>query len=213
MNTKIFASVAVATALISKAVNGQECVPPPGGKCLTLDQYEKIKEALRELDEIKKSEMKGDFLDEIIIIHDWDGRVYVNGGSLKPLRVKVTLGTIDRTLAVTLPTSVAYREKPPDPMFRLRIRAQGGILLPDIWKGGERMSFLDGGIGWDFFHIGPVNLDIYTGFSSAGPGIGLDISKNFGVRAGYSLIYRDFHSGVMVGSYFSFNLAKIFLNA
>lgn len=190
-------------------VYGQECVPPTGGKCLNQDQWEKVKEALSELDSIKKSEMTGEFQDSIKIISDWDGRVYVNGGDGKsgsPIRLNVRVGSINRTLALQLPVSVYYREKPPDPMFRIRIRAQGGLILPDLWKNtGDRTSFLDAGIGWDFFHLGPVNTYIHTGISSLGGGIGLDLTKNFGIFGGYTLVYRDFHSGVMLGTYFSFN--------
>lgn len=196
---------ALAASIVASSVQAQE-TPVTPQKCLTEDQYGKVVDALKELDSIKKSEMTGEFSEPIVIVHDWNGRVYVNGGDGKPLHLKVKVGTIDRTLAVQLPTSVFYREKPPDPMFRLRIRAQAGILLPDVWKkGADKTSFLDAGVGWDFFHLGPVNLAIHTGVSSAGAGLGVDLTKNWGLTAGYSLVYRDFHSGALVGTFFSFN--------
>lgn len=195
--------------LTSRNAYAEECVPPSGGKCLNDSQWSQVKEALKELDSIKKSEVSGQFLDSIEIVHDWDGRVYVNGGdgkTGKPIRMRVTLGTIDRTLSVTLPTNVYYRERPPDPMFRFRIRAQVGILLPNVWSGnGEKSSFMDAGVGWDFFHLGPVNLDVSTGISAVGAGVGFDFTKNWGIRAGYALTYRDFRSSAILGTYFSFN--------
>jgi hypothetical protein len=196
----------LAVLAVAASAHSQDAQPPDGKKCLTEDQYGKVVEAIKELDGIKKSEMTGEFSEPLVIVHDWDGRVYVNGGDGKPLYLKVKVGTVDRTLAVQLPTSVFYREKPPDPMFRLRIRAQAGVLLPDVWKkSADKASFLDAGIGWDFFHIGPVNLAVHTGVSSAGGLVGVDLTKNWGLAAGYSLVYRDFHSGALVGTFFSFN--------
>ena len=195
---------ALAASFIVSSVQAQEITAPQ--KCLTEDQYKKIVEAIKELDSIKKSEMIGEFSEPIVIVHDWNGRVYVNGGDGKPLHLKVKVGTVDRTLAVQLPASVFYREKPPDPMFRLRIRAQAGVILPDAWKkDADRASFLEAGIGWDFFHLGPFNTAIHTGVSSAGIGLGVDLTKNWGLTAGYSLVYRDFHPGALVGTFFSFN--------
>lgn len=202
----------IITFSILSSVRAEECVPPPGGKCLTEEQLNKVKEALKELDSIKKSEMKVDISRPVVIIRDWDGRVYVNGGEKKPVEMRVTVGTIDRTLAVEYPTVIYYRTKPPDPMFRLRIRAQAGALMPDVWKKKEDRSYVDGGVGFDFFHLGPLNLDLYAGILSLGPGLGLDITRNFGARVGYSLVYKDLHSAVFTGAYFSFNLWRRKLN-
>ena len=63
--------------------------------------------------------------------------------------------TIDRDLEMTLPIQIGYREEPSDPMFRLRIRAQAGILVPELVQTiqGQSESFWDAQVGFDFFHL------------------------------------------------------------
>lgn len=184
------------------------CVPPPGGKCLTADQYDQVKKALQELDDVHKSPATVTVEGPVVIIQDWQNRVYVNGGEKQPVRMKLKIGQyVDRDMAVTLETQVFYREKPPDPMFRLRIRAQAGLLAPQLLDAakGTKQNFFDAGVGFDFFHVGPVNLSANVGVFSSGGGLGLDLTKNFGVLAGYALAYDGWKSGVLAGVYFSFN--------
>ncbi len=197
-----------ALLLSSPALADEPCAPPPGGKCLTAEQYEQVKQALRELDDVHKSPAELKLTQPVIIVQDWQGRVYVNGGDKQPLPVKLKIGQyVDRDMAVTLETRVYYREKPPDPMFRLRIRAQAGILAPQLVTAvsKERQNFFDGGVGLDFFHLGPVNVSANVGVFSSGGGVGLDLTKNFGVLAGYALVYDGLKSSVLAGAYFSFN--------
>lgn len=208
MKLSLGAASILALVLSSGAASADECVPPPGGKCLTKEQLDQVKEALRELKSIHEAPAALELTEPIIIVHDWEGRVYVNGGDAKPLKMKLKLGdTIDRDLAATLPTQVYYRPKPPDPMFRLRIRAQAGLLVPQLVNSidGTAQRFWDAGIGWDFFHYDALNVSLYTGVNSSGGGIGYDITKNFGPYVGYSLVYDGFKSSVLTGIYFSFN--------
>lgn len=181
--------------------------PPPGGVCLTQEQKETLKKAVDELENIKNSKAEIKINDPIIIIRDFDNRVYINSGEQKPIKLKLKIGaTIDRDMELILPIQVHYREKPPDPMFRLRIRAQVGPLIPRIFDDLERADRgLDGSIGFDFFHIDSVNLSINTGIRSVGATPGLDLTKNFGIFGGYALIYDGFISNGLVGTYFSFN--------
>jgi len=184
------------------------CVPEPGGKCLTKDQFESVKKALVELDAIHKSPLTVTTSDSVAIVSDWDGRTYVNGGATKPLRFKVKIGdTVDRDVDVVLTSTVFYRPKPPDPMFRLRIRAQAGILAPELIRtvGGDKQSFWDCWMSFDFFHLGVVNLAVNAGVRSASAGPGLDLTRNFGITGGYAFTYDGFRSSVFAATYFSFN--------
>ena len=184
------------------------CVPPPGGKCLSAQQLDEVKKALVELDSIHKAPAVVTTPDTVVIVQDWDGRVYTNGGQTNPIRLHLKLGdTVDRDMALTLPTQVYVRPKPPEPMFRLRIRAQAGILVPQLVNSltGDKQAFWDAGIGWDFFHWKALNVAAYTGVRSVGGGLGLDITRNFGPYVGYSLIYDGLRSSVQTGIYFSFN--------
>ncbi len=195
--------------LFSNSVVAQdECVPPEGGRCLTKEQFEAVKRGLTELDMIHSSPAVLSTSDEIVIIHDWEGRVYTNSGSSNPMTFKLKLGeTVERDMAVTLPTKLYYRPKPPDPMFRLRIRAQVGLLIPELVQtiSGKKQSFWDGSLGLDFFHYKMLNFAVWTGVRSVGAGVGFDITKNFGPYLGYALRYDGFKSSVTLGTYMSFN--------
>lgn len=198
--------LALASHLLALPAFAQEdpACPPPWAVCLTEDEKRTVGDSLRELKEIKESEAKLEVKDEIVIIRDWEDRVYVNGGSGKPIRATLRIGsTVERDMEVQLPVRAYYREEPPDPMFRLRIRAQAGLLVPSVLD-----SFKDGwdaGVGWDFMHLGPANLSAYTGIRSAGGGLGLDLTKNFGPYVGYSFVYDGLKSAVLAGTYISFN--------
>ncbi len=208
MKLCVIALAALLAAVPAAALAADPCVPEPGGKCLTKDQFEQVKKALSELDSIHKAPAVVTSVDPIVVVYDWEGRVYVNGGSTAPLRLKVKVGeTVDRDLLVTLPANVYYREKPADPPFRIRIRAQAGLLVPEMVRtaSGDKQSFWDGGVGLDFFHLGSVNLSANVGVRSAGGGIGLDLTRNFGPYVSYALVYDGFRSSVQIGSYFSFN--------
>jgi len=190
------------------AASQEGCVPPDGGICLTKEQRDAIKQGILELDEIHNSQAIITTDDSITIIQDWNGRVYVNGGDKNPIRLKLKIGkTIERDLSMVLPTQVHYRPEPPDPMFRLRIRAQVGILIPQMIQtfDGDKRRFWDSGLGWDFFHLDDFNVALYTGVNSLGGGIGYDLTRNFGLYGGYAFVYSGLQSSIITTIYFSFN--------
>lgn len=202
---KLTVALALSVAIASRAATAADCIPPDGGKCLDKEQLEAVKKAVRELDSIHSAAAEVTIQDPVVIVHDWDGRVYVNGGPSRPIRAKLTVGpTVERDLTVTVPVQVYYRDKPPDPMFRLRIRAQAHVLPIEAFRPGVS-RFWDAGVGWDFFHLGPVNAALFTGVYSAGGGLGLDVTRNFGFYAGYSLVYDGLRSTAAAGAYMSFN--------
>ena len=187
-------------------------VTDSGGMCLTREQKEKVLEALRELEDVHTSKAEVEFPEPIIIIRDWEDRVYINGGEGKPVKAKLRIGKhVDRDLEMQLPIKVFYRDAPPPPWFRLRIRAQAGILAPQVVQsmrtGEDLKPFWDAGIGWDFVHVPGIELNLaaYTGIRSAGGGFGLDLTKNFGVYAGYSLAYDGLQHSLLAAGYFAFN--------
>ena len=178
------------------------------GKCLSPQQLTAVETALKELQDIHSSVMTVDQKDPIKIVEDWDGRVYVNGGSTKPIQMRVQVGQyVDRTLDVTLKTEVYYAPKPPDPMFRSRVRAELGILLPQLTQtvsSGDNKYF-DYWLALDFFHIDWFNVSVNAGVQSMSSGVGVDITKNFGLTTGYALTYSGFKSNIFFAGYFSFN--------
>lgn len=188
----------------------QEPTPctPCEGKCLTQAQVDKLRKALDELDDLHKSPAIVELQEPIVVIRDWDGRVYVSGGSDKPIPMRIRIGkSIDRSMAVTMDSRVWYRPEPEPPMLRLRIRAQAGLLVFETVKtaSGDSRAFWDAGVGWDFMHFGVLNFAAFTGVRSAGVGPGVDLTNNFGIYAGYSLVYDGLKSSALATAYFSFN--------
>lgn len=202
--------IIAALSLFSGIASAQDCpVKGQGGVCLTKDQKEDVQKAIAELDSIHNSVMSV-ALEPIVIIRDWQNRVYINGQEGKPLKLNVKIGkTVDRDAEVKLPIQVFFREAPPPPMFRLRIRAQIGLLSTPLFKSFGDSSALkdsmDGGIGWDFFGIYGLNLAAYTGVRSSGFQLGYDITKNFGICGGYNFLYDGFGGTGSLQTYFSFN--------
>ena len=194
-------------------ISTQECINNnSGGVYLTKINKNKIIKALKELKNIYDSKAELIFKEPIIIIRDWKDRIYINGGAKKPIKVELKIGKhIDRDFNASLPIRIFYRKAPPVPWFRLRIRAQVGILvleaIHDISGTNNLRPFWDAGIGWDFMRIPMINLNLagYTGIRSVGGGVGLDLTKNFGVYVGYGLIYNGFRSSVLTSFYFAFN--------
>lgn len=194
--------------LAATTASAQDC-PPQYAVCLTEEERKKVLQAVSDLKDIRYSKAELEFKDPVMVVRDWDDRVYVNGGSTRPLRLKLRIGkTVDRDLEASVPVHVSYRERPPDPVLRLRIRAEAGVLLPAVVDAirddGGAYRALDAGVGWDFLHLGDVNLSLHTGIRSSGGGVGLDLTRNFGPYVGYSLIYDGFRSSVLAGAYFSF---------
>lgn len=185
-----FLALILALSFFSSTVRAQECAAP--SKCYDAETRKQVMEALDELDAIHKNPAQVQVLDPIVVIRDWDGRVYVNGGVKVPLRMKLKIApSLERDLVVNVQPRVYTREKPADPMFRFRLRAQLGVLARGTYdriKNGGSWP-LDGGLAADFFHLGPVNVSLYAGIFSAGPQIGLDLTKNFGIALGYSMVY------------------------
>ena len=207
---KTFLIVLVAVVFYSSGAYAQEeC--PKDKVCLTRAELEQIKKAVRELKDIHDSKAELKLEEPIIIIRDWEDRVYINGGEQKPIKIKLKIGKhVDRDMEMTLPIEVHYREKPPDPWLRLRIRAQVGVFVPEMFTSigdNNAESFFDGGIGWDFINIAPLHMNIsaYTGVRSLGGGPGFDITKNFGLYGGYALVYDGLTSSANLMIYFSFN--------
>jgi len=182
--------------------------PAKADTCFNDNETKQIEQMVLELNDIHDSETELWLEEPILIIHDWDGRTYVNGGDTKPIRAKLTIGHfIERELQIQLPVNVQTREKPPDPMFRLRFRAQVLLLFPGLadYMAGKGDKPFDGGLGLDFFHIDFFNVSVNVGVLSFGSTIGIDATKNFGLHAGYVMLYSGFRSGSTLGVYFSFN--------
>lgn len=205
--------LAAAIASVPSAARAEDVppCPPEYEVCLTKDEYDKVVKAVEELDAIKKSEAKVEFKEPVVIVRDWQDRVYVNGGEAKPIKARVTVGeTIDRELAVTLPTQVAFRPKPPEPQFafRARVRASFGIMVPEIVKTAEEgvlHDFWAAGLDLDFVKIDLFNISVHVGSAGFGGGVGFDVTKNFGIGINALCNWGEWTPTASTGVYFALN--------
>lgn len=210
MKYPIFAAI----LLFGATARGEELpeCPEPYDMCLTKEQKEKVIKALKELKDIKESEAEVTYEEDIVIIRDWEDRVYINGGEKKPIRMKLKLGeTIDRDLETQLPIKLSYREEPPDPPFRFRLRGQLAVLVPELVTSIRDEEFeipWDFSVGLDFLHFDAINFAGYVGTLGFGLGAGVDITKNFGAMANFMVRYDGFDPfkpTMNTGVYFAFN--------
>ncbi len=187
-----------------------------GGICLTKKQKEELRVAIEELDNIHQSKAEIEFSRPIVIVRDWEDRVYINGGEKKPIPMKLRIGEhVDRDLEAQLPVTVFYRDEPPDPWLRLRIRAQFGILVPEAIRSIRNADdeddetgleeFWDFAFALDFFHYESLNLSIQVGARALGGGVGVDLTKNFGLHVAPVVAYDGWNPSLWLGPYFSFN--------
>jgi hypothetical protein len=198
-------------AIPAQAQEPPKC-PEPYDMCLTKEQKDKVVKALKELKDIKESEAEVTFEEDIVIIRDWEDRVYVNGGEKKPVKMKLKLGeTIDRDMEAQLPIKLSYREEPPDPPFRFRLRAQLAVMVPELVTSIRDEEFeipWDFSVGLDFLHFDALNLAGYIGTLGFGLGAGVDLTKNFGAMANFMIRYDGFdpfEPTMNTGIYFAFN--------
>lgn len=187
-----------------------EC-PEPYAACISGEQRDRILKAIEELEEIHSSPAMLELEEPIVVIRDWQDRVYVNGNGDKPLRLRLTIGsTVDRELEMEVPVRVHYREAPPEPWFafRARVRAHAGVMVPEAVrsvKDGEVDPFWYAGVDLDFLKLGDFNVWSHVGSAGPGLGVGVDITKNFGTNVGMAVKWDGWSPTVLTGVYFSFN--------
>lgn len=200
----------VAVSVEARAEDIPPC-PPEYEICLTKDKYEKVVRAVEELDSIKKAEAEIVFKEPVVIVRDWEDRVYVNGGEKNPIKATVKVGpAISRDMSLVLPTRVTFRPEPPEPQFafRARVRASFGIMIPEIVKTakeGELHDFWAAGLDLDFVKIDLFNINVHVGSAGFGGGVGVDITKNFGVGINALCNWGEWTPTASMGVYFALN--------
>lgn len=141
-------------------------------------------------------------LDPITIIEDKDGRVYGTGAEPRPYTVKLTWCNYDIQATGKVNVVVARRE-PATWGFRFRVKAQSSFLFTNAFKEDSLLSAIDAGVLLEGFYFKSFNLNLVGGFRSAGLALGFDLTRNFGVHAGYALSYDGLRSNPIVGLSFA----------
>jgi hypothetical protein len=142
-------------------------------------------------------------LDPVNIVVDQDGRVYYSGSQPHPYTLRMSWCNYDVTATGKVDLVVAKRE-PPEWGFRFRPKFAGSFLFVDAFERPTAAEAVDVGILWEFLYWRSLNLNLATGFRSAGVGLGLDLTKNFGAFGGYSFSWWTLRHNPQVGLYFAF---------
>jgi hypothetical protein len=140
-------------------------------------------------------------VDPLTIVTDRDGRVYFSGAQPHPWKLKMTWCNYQVSAEGHLDVAVAM-EVPPDYGFRFRPKAWLGYLLADAIK--DPASGIDGGLALDFLYWKFLNLDALVGVRSVGAGIGVDLTKNFGLTLGYAITWGKWESNPNAALWFAF---------
>lgn len=174
--------------------SGHVCVPP-----------EDMKVFVRLLQEQKcRTETTPTFrLDPINLVVDRDGRVYGSGADPHPYTLAMSWCNYDVTAKGSVKL-VAARREPPEFGFRFRLKAGMGPLVSDLFTRGWNLDAVDVGLLWELGFYREVNLNLVTGFRSAGVVLGFDLTRNVGLYFGYGLAYAGPRHNPTTGLSFAF---------
>jgi len=142
-------------------------------------------------------------LDSVTITTDVDGRVYYSGSDPHPYTINMSWCGYDVSANEKLTLIVAKKE-PPVWGFRFRPKFSGSFLFVDAFSQSSAKQAVDVGILWDILYYKAVNFNVATGFRSAGAGVGMDITRNFGWFIGAAYSWWTLKVNPQAGLYFSF---------
>jgi hypothetical protein len=142
-------------------------------------------------------------LDPVTVITDVDGRVYYSGSDPHPYTIKMSWCGYDVTAIEKLNLVVAKKE-PPIWGFRFRPKFAGSFLFVDSFNRSSAGEAVDVGVLFDFLYYKAFNLNVAAGFRSAGIGVGMDITRNFGGFIGAAYSWWTLKVNPQAGLYFSF---------
>jgi hypothetical protein len=142
-------------------------------------------------------------LDPITIVVDREGRVYYSGSDPQPYSLTMKWCNFEVQGEGKISVVVAKNE-PPVWGFRFRPKFAGSYLFVDGFSSSKAVDGVDIGVLWDFLYYKALNVNVATGFRSVGGGVGLDLTRNFGVYTGYALSWWSLKHNPQLGLYFSF---------
>lgn len=178
---------------------GDECTSP--SKCVPKEDMDDFVKVLREK-RCLQTEKPSFKLDPITIVVDTDGRIYTSGANPNPYHLQMTWCGYTADGSGDVKVQAAMRE-PPEWGFRFRPKASLGYLpaeaLAKSWQDG-----IEGGVLLEPFFWRSLNLNAQVGFRSVGLGLGMDLTRNFGVYLGYALTWGSWRSSPQGALWFSF---------
>jgi hypothetical protein len=195
--------LALAITLYVFPSRANEIVCPNGDDtCVSKGDLEAFVSVLREKKCLQTTQPTFN-LDAVTIITDVDGRVYYSGSDPHPYTVKMSWCGYEVT-AIEKLTLVVAKKEPPTWGFRFRPKFAGSFLFVDAFSQSSAKQAIDVGLLWDFLYYKAFNLNVVTGFRSAGLGVGMDATRNFGGFIGGAYSWWTLKVNPQAGLYFSF---------
>ncbi len=125
-------------------------------------------------------------LDPIQITEDKAGRMFVSGGNSYKVRLDWCTYTVDVTANLAMQVA---RYVEPEWGMRWRVKVAPGYLPLDALQARDAGAGVDIGLMLEPFFYRSFNLNGYVGVRSIGVNVGLDLTRNVGVHAGYALAF------------------------
>lgn len=177
-------------------------VEPCSGTCVQAEDMRVFLQVLKDKQCLQRNPPTFQ-LDPITIVTDVEGRVYFSGDQPNPYTLKVQWCNYTVTGTGKLSVIVAKKE-PPVWGFRFRPKFAGSFIFLDAFERPTAADAIDVGFLWDFLYYKQFNLNVATGFRSVGLSVGMDLTRNFGVFAGYAFSWWTLRSNPQAGVFFSF---------
>jgi hypothetical protein len=185
--------------LVPPRARASEC--PVGDACVADEDLLVFSALLREKKCLQDTPPTVD-VTPITIVTDKEGRVYYSGAQPHPFTITTTWCNYTLVSQAKLNVTVAQSEARTWG-FRFRPKFGGSFLLMDALE-RSAASAVDVGLLWDFFFWRELNVNVATGFRSAGLGVGYDLTKNFGAFGGLAFSFWTLRLNPQAGLYFGF---------
>lgn len=196
------ALLALGLFLTTRETVAQDEPCPYGKVCVDQEDMIPILDALHEKKCLLETPPKVTS-DALTIVTDRQGRIYGSGSN--PVPFQMTLNWCNYEITAKGQTRIMAAQRiEPSWGFRFRPKATFGVLGTELLGGEKFTDTLDGGLLLEPFYVGPVNVNGYVGLRSGGAGLGLDVTKNFGVGLGYAITWGAWRSNPFVSLYFAF---------
>lgn len=127
-------------------------------------------------------------LPPIQVTQDSAGRIYVGGGQTPRLHMDWCNYRVDADLKLNVQVAQAVE---PEWGFRYRIKVAPGYLPLEALSQKDGYAGLDVGLMAEPFFYHEFNLNGYVGARSLGLGVGMDLTRNFGLYAGYVVTFMN----------------------
>jgi hypothetical protein len=195
----LLAIVVVLLSIVGTA-RADEC--PAGSTCVPPEDMQTFVQLLRD-QKCRSEQVPVLKMDPVTIIVDRQGRVYYSGSEPLPYKVHVDWCNYHVEAVGKVSVQVAQRVEPTWG-WRFRMKAAFAYLPLEAVLEKDATQGLDGGVLLEPFFLQSFNVNAYVGVRSVGAGVGLDLTKNFGLYAGYALALGSWRSNPHFGVSFSF---------